>query len=301
MLAELDMAYAMTVHKAQGSEYRGVVFVGAPCAPSLMVRGVLYTAITRARELLVIVGDDSAVNKMAERPPQPPLQRPQVAASERRGGKMSFLESLASLLFPPRCAFCGKPGVHGVCSECEKALPYCKTPLHERAEIGACLAPLKYEGIVREALLNYKFHASQSRCTGFGDVLAQAAAEHFGGEFDLVTYVPVSKKRKQERGYDQSYLLARETCRHWGVAPETLLQKTKDNVAQSSLSSREERQKNVVGAYVAVNEDKIKGQRILLIDDILTTGATLREAARVLREAGAEKVICATLAAADED
>ena len=66
MLAELDMAYAMTVHKAQGSEYRGVVFVGAPCAPSLMVRGVLYTAITRARELLVIVGDDSAVNKMAE-------------------------------------------------------------------------------------------------------------------------------------------------------------------------------------------------------------------------------------------
>ena len=97
---------------------------------------------------------------------------------------MSFLESLASLLFPPRCAFCGKPGVHGVCSECEKALPYCKTPLHERAEIGACLAPLKYEGIVREALLNYKFHASQSRCTGFGDVLAQAVAEHFGGEFD---------------------------------------------------------------------------------------------------------------------
>ena len=85
------------------------------------------------------------------------------------------------------------------------------------------------------------------------------------------------------------------------LLPETLLQKTKDNVAQSSLSSREERQKNVVGAYVAVNEDKIKGQRILLIDDILTTGATLREAARVLREAGAEKVICATLAAADGD
>ena len=66
LLNQLDMAYAMTVHKAQGSEYRGVVFVGAPCAPSLMVRGVLYTAITRARELLVIVGDDSAVNKMAE-------------------------------------------------------------------------------------------------------------------------------------------------------------------------------------------------------------------------------------------
>ena len=66
MLAELDVAYAMTVHKAQGSEYRGVVFVAAPCAPGLEVRGVLYTAITRARELLIVVGDDSTVRRMTE-------------------------------------------------------------------------------------------------------------------------------------------------------------------------------------------------------------------------------------------
>ena len=214
---------------------------------------------------------------------------------------MKSLQSLATLLFPPHCAFCGKVGVQGVCPACEKTLPYCKTPFHERAEIGACLAPLKYEGIVRDALLNYKFHGSQSRCTGFGDLLAQAAAEHFGGQFDLVTFVPVSKKRRRERGYDQSYLLARETCRRWDTAPAALLQKTRDNPAQSSLSSREERQKNVAGVYAAVNEEKIRGARILLIDDILTTGATLREAARVLRAAGAQSVICATLASADED
>ncbi len=66
MLSELDMAYAMTVHKAQGSEYRCVVLAVMRCAPSLMVRGVLYTAITRARELLVVVGDDSAIGQMAE-------------------------------------------------------------------------------------------------------------------------------------------------------------------------------------------------------------------------------------------
>ena len=64
MLAELDMAYATTVHKAQGSEYRGVVFVAAPCAPGLEVRGVLYTAITRARELLIVVGDDATLRRM---------------------------------------------------------------------------------------------------------------------------------------------------------------------------------------------------------------------------------------------
>ena len=66
LLGQLDMAYAMTVHKAQGSEYRAVVLVSAPAAPSLLVRGVLYTAITRARELLVMVGDDVIPGQMAE-------------------------------------------------------------------------------------------------------------------------------------------------------------------------------------------------------------------------------------------
>ena len=65
MLSEIDLAYAQTVHKAQGSEYRCVVLAAMPSAPSLMVRGVLYTALTRARELLVMVGDDAAVCAMA--------------------------------------------------------------------------------------------------------------------------------------------------------------------------------------------------------------------------------------------
>ena len=65
LLGQLDMAYAITVHKAQGSEYRAVVLVSAPAAPGLMVRGVLYTAITRARELLVLVGDDVVPGAMA--------------------------------------------------------------------------------------------------------------------------------------------------------------------------------------------------------------------------------------------
>ena len=66
MLGELELAYAVTVHKSQGSEYRAVVLVALPAAPALMVRGVLYTGVTRARELLVVVGDDAALGRMAE-------------------------------------------------------------------------------------------------------------------------------------------------------------------------------------------------------------------------------------------
>ena len=65
MLAQLDMAYAITVHKSQGSEYPAVILTAAPAAPTLMVRGVLYTAITRARRLLILVGDDTVPGEMA--------------------------------------------------------------------------------------------------------------------------------------------------------------------------------------------------------------------------------------------
>ena len=65
MLSELELAYAVTVHKSQGSEYKAVVLAALPAAPALMVRGVLYTGITRARELLVVVGDDAALGRMA--------------------------------------------------------------------------------------------------------------------------------------------------------------------------------------------------------------------------------------------
>lgn len=208
--------------------------------------------------------------------------------------------AILDLLFPPKCAFCGKHDIHGVCSECEKALPYCAAPLHERPGIGKCVAPLHYDGVVRDSLLRYKFHDGRGNAEAYGQILAQAIAEQLGGEFDVVTYVPVSKKRLRERGYDQTQLLARSVCRYWGVKPMALLCKVRDNPAQSSLSLQEERKANVLGVYEACNREKIIGARILLLDDILTTGSTLRECARVLREAGAANVLCATVAASDE-
>ncbi len=210
-------------------------------------------------------------------------------------------ETVLDLLFPPRCAICGEHGVHGICASCEKALPWCDTPLHERAGIGRCVAPLRYEGALREGLLRYKFRGGRGSAEGFGGILTQCVAEQLGAQFDVVTYVPVSDRRKRERGYDQAYLLAREMCRAWGIEPTALLKKMRDNPAQSTLKGAEARKANVLGVYEAVNGEKITGARILLVDDILTTGATLRECVRVLTAAGAESVLCATLAANDEE
>ena len=183
---------------------------------------------------------------------------------------MSLKEKLLDLFFPPRCAFCRRTGVHGVCADCERTLPYAKVQLCEGAGFGSCASPLLYEDAVRESLLRFKFHGAQSAAEGYGELLARCAAEELGGQFDTVTWVPVSKKREHERGYDQAYL----------------------------LSSAAERRGNVLGVYEAENTDRIRGAKILLIDDILTTGATLGECVRVLREAGAADVVCATLARA---
>lgn len=214
---------------------------------------------------------------------------------------MKLFAGLLDLLFPPRCALCGKRGVNGLCASCaEAAAQMADNAVHRRGSV-ACLAPLKYEGAVREALLAFKFHGEKSRRAGFGAILAQAVAEQYGGAFDLVSFVPVSEKRRAARGYDQSELLAQEMCRLWDTEPIALLKKTADNRAQSSLADHSARSENVRGVYQAIHEDKIRGARILLVDDILTSGATLGECARVLRAAGAECVLCAAVAAAGED
>lgn len=204
---------------------------------------------------------------------------------------------LLDLLFPTKCAFCGRASARGVCEACEKTLPRTELPLREGAGYGKCAVPLKYEGEVREALLRFKFRGGRGAAAGFGRLLGQCAAEELGGAFDTVTYAPVSAQRRAARGYDQAYLLARETARHWGVKPLTLLRKTRDNPPQSGLDAGR-RRGNVVGVYEACDPERIRGRRVLLIDDILTTGSTLSECARVLCAAGAASVVCACAASA---
>ena len=207
---------------------------------------------------------------------------------------------LLDLFFPPRCAFCRRISREGICPACEKSLPWRELPEEERPGIGSLCAPLWYEGSVRKALLRFKFYHKTGAADGFGALVAQCAAESFGGRFELVTYVPVSAKRKAERGYDQAQLLAHAAAKRWETQEVALLRKCVDNAPQSSLSTSEERRANVLGVYEPVDPARICGKRILLVDDICTTGATLHECVRVLRDAGAADVVSVTLAAGRE-
>ena len=203
---------------------------------------------------------------------------------------------ILDLMFPPKCPVCGRVlDRPGVCVACGTALPRTEGTdvLWSLAGV-PCAAPLWYQDQVREAIRGLKFKGRIGTAEPLGRLLAECAEECCPGAFDTVTWVPVSRKRRRERGYDQARLLAESACRVWGMKPVRLLAKYRNNPAQSSLEDTAARWQNVKGVYRAVGNPA--GRDILLIDDVCTTGATLLACAEVLQSAGAHKVLCAAAA-----
>ena len=195
---------------------------------------------------------------------------------------MRALYRLLDLLFPPKCVLCGRlldREETDLCGACRREGPVFSGGGMSIPFVTAWMAVYRYEGLARDSLLAARIQ---------GELRA---------EFDLLTYVPVSPRRRWSRGYDQVRLLAEAVGRELGQKPVRALKKIRHNPAQSSLREREQRRANVLGAYRAVCPEALAGQRILLLDDIITTGATVSECARVLQTAGAAQVLCAAVAA----
>ena len=208
---------------------------------------------------------------------------------------------ILDFFFPRRCPFCGAvAGKELLCKKCRQSLPFTGEHAVREGTFGRCAAPLYYEDSVREAILQFKFKGRLGGMSCFGMLMAECAAEHYSGAFDAITWVPVSKKRLKKRGFDQTRYLTGSMCVDWHVAPIETLRKVTDNPPQSTLETEEQRRANVLGVYEAVNAEQFRGKRLLLVDDILTTGATLSECVRVLKEAGAGEVMCLTLAMSRE-
>lgn len=200
--------------------------------------------------------------------------------------------------------FCGRllaDGESGVCNRCRLGLPVFSGELPNVRFTSAVCAPFLYEDMVRDSLLRFKFRGMSQYAEVYGPLLAASVGAHLADRFDVISWVPVSRKRRRTRGYDQAYLLAEAAAKSLGGKPEATLRKRRDNPAQSSRTSAESRRANVVGVYEAAAPERLAGKRILLIDDILTTGATLSEAARTLRTAGAADVVGAAFAAAGKE
>lgn len=214
---------------------------------------------------------------------------------------MKLYHFLMELLFPPKCVLCRKllkSGEIDLCRECRADAPeYVGKKINIRF-LDSFAAVWYYEGNVRRSLLRFKFYNARSYGVSYGRILAMRLQREYPDGFDMLTWVPVSRLRKLRRGYDQVELLAKAVGRELGLSPVPTLKKIRNNRPQSRLKDPAARRANVLGAYRMLDDVDVKGKRVLLLDDILTTGATAGECARVLLSAGAKEVHCAAVAAA---
>lgn len=213
---------------------------------------------------------------------------------------MNLSTMILDWFFPPRCAFCRRLVEHGeirVCESCKKDLPYTHNDGEQRKDfVKSCVAPFYYEKTVRKSLLRFKFGNTPGYAEAYGPFVAASVKRLLEGEWDVLSWVPVSRKRLRERGYDQAELICRAVASSLETEAVPLLRKRRHTKAQSATGSAEKRRANIAGAYEMLPGVDVKGKRILLIDDIITTGSTISECARTLGIAGADSVYCATVA-----
>lgn len=215
---------------------------------------------------------------------------------------MSLKDRIVSLLFPPKCVLCNRilsRDELDLCHDCRVNAPECNVKGVKLPFVDSWVALWHYDDTVRRSLLRYKFYGKRHYAISYGRLLAMKLQREREGEFDLVTWVPISRWRRLRRGYDQVELLARAVCAELDVEPVQCLKKIRHNRAQSKIVGQAHRRANVLGVYATVNEAQFRDQRVLLLDDIITTGATVGECARVLLTAGAKEVHCAAVAAAN--
>ncbi|WP_034601961.1 ComF family protein [Clostridiisalibacter paucivorans] len=190
------------------------------------------------------------------------------------------------------CSICGKPLEKGyiphICHECIQFKRY-----FDRA-----IAPVVYEGRIKEAIHRYKYNKKPYMYKVFGPMMMKKLIEEDMDSFDIIVPVPLHRKRWINRGFNQSLLLAKYISKiiDKPIIDKRLIKKI-DTTAQNKLD-KIERLKNVKGAFKVKKGEIFKNKEILLIDDVFTTGATVNECSKILKEAGGKKVYVLTIARA---
>ena len=219
-----------------------------------------------------------------------------------------FLNTFVRLLFPPKCIFCGKVLNINVdieiCVDCLKEVSFIDdTDIKSRKFwsrknwYDGVICVYQYNSIVKRSIIRYKFYNRSSYYRTFGKILADRIRKAVKlSEFDLIMSVPLHKNKERKRGYNQSLLISKVLSKELGLRESSkLLIRLKDTGSQSLLD-RKGRLDNLRGAFKVCSEDAVRNKKILLVDDVMTTGSTIDECSKVLKKAGAVKVVAAVIA-----
>jgi ComF family protein len=239
-----------------------------------------------------------------------------------------IMTGIADVIFPPRCITCGvileEHGPLPFCPQCTAGIRYIHSPLCPRCGIpfttpekedhfcGECLvtqrpfALARAVGLYEETLLTAVHLFKYRGRIGIGKVLGGIMADFAGGIWDMKVFsviipVPLHRKRLRERGFNQAVILARKISKRFALPLDFLTLRRQLFTAPQVGLGREERSVNVRGAFTVRKPERTAGKRVLLVDDVYTTGSTLLECTRTLLDAGADSVAILTLARAFRD
>lgn len=203
---------------------------------------------------------------------------------------------LVDLFFPARCIICREvqdPGVF-ICPPCARELSATGSQASQHGDFfDVCYSPFFYEEPLRESFLRFKFRNRPQFSRQFGKWMADCLIAQEEANFDLITWCPLHWLRRLDRGYDQSLLLAREIGRHISAPVVSTLKKAHRSPLSAMESTKAIRSAHLLGAYSVI--EAVEGKRILLVDDVITSGSTMSECARMLKTAGAKEVVGLTL------
>jgi len=207
-------------------------------------------------------------------------------------------------LFPPKCVLCRKilsEKETDLCRNCREHQPEYNSSKIKLSFLAHWTGLWYYKENVRNSILRYKFYGRRSYAGAYGRLLAMKLLKDGWENTDVISWIPISRQRKFTRGYDQTELLAQITAEELGLELVPTLRKIRNTKPQSTMGDAAHRRANILGAYEVIDPNFLRGKRVLLLDDIVTTGATASEAARMLLTAGAKEVKLATLAVASHD
>ena len=211
-----------------------------------------------------------------------------------------MLEFVLDFLFPPACVVCGKIDKNWLCKKCELRVKRleksCEVNIQNR-KYEKLLYIFKYESLIRKLVLGYKFSNKAYISNFFSNIIVNNKKIFcLLKQYDMIIPVPMHKKKMQNRGYNQTELVSQKIAKNLGIQNRPdILQKVVNTTTQSRLGGKA-RQTNIQHAFFIKNDIEVEDKKIILLDDIYTTGATSEECSRILKDAGAKEILILVLA-----